>query len=439
MRRVAGSIATGAALALVAGLLGGHAASAASNPPLALAVKASEGAGDLHLSADGRYAVFTTAKRLVPADTNNYADVYLRDLQTGGTTLVSVGLTGPANAGSSGGIAISADDHHVAFGSDASNLVSGDTNGQQDVFVRDLTTRTTSLVSVHLDSATNGTYPSSSPVISADGRYIAFSSGASNLVANDPHQPNVDVFLRDLGTGRTTQVTTTGRFPVGMYGYPGSYVNAITADGRYVLFKSNGFELVPNYGGGVQDAYVWDRDTSTTRLVSLGVDGHSSRTGRSDANGSRGTAISADGRYVAFDSDAVNMVANDTNNVDDVFVRDLQTNNTTLVSAGPGGSPPPDGASGSSSMSADGRYVAFMSTSKLLGPTVPPKFAYHIYQLDLQAGMVSLVDVSAAGTVANADSEYPSLSADGHSVTFESYASNLLSGSRPGDWLVKRT
>lgn len=435
MAQAAVVIGAGAALAL----LGESTASAASNPPLVRIVKASERAGSLQLSPDGRYAVFSTAKRLTAADTNSYTDIYLRDLQTNATTLVSVGQGRAANADSSGGFAIAADDRHVAFASSASNLVTGDSNGQQDVFVRDLATGTTSLVSVQLAGPVNGFYPSSAPVISADGRYVAFSSGASNLVASDPHQPNVDVFLRDMSAGTTTQVTTTGSFPVGMYGYPGSYVSAITPDGRFVLFSSKGYGLVAGYGGGTNDAYVWDRTAAATRLVSLGIDGLSSRTGRGDANGSLATAISADGRAVAFGSDAVNMVSNDTNNLSDVFVRDLLSATTTLVDLGPGGSPPSDGASSPAAMSTDGRIVVFTSSSKLLGTTVPPTAAQHIYQRDLGTGAISLVDGSAAGTVANANSYYPSLSADGRAVAFESYATNLLPDSKLGDWLIRRS
>jgi Tol biopolymer transport system component len=412
-------------------------------------VNASEGASQLKLSPDGKYAVFVSTQRLTSAATNNYQQVYLRNLQTGATTLVSVGLDGQAgNANSSGGwispgagAAISADDRYVAFTSAASNLVPGRTSGLGDVFVRDLVAGTTSLVSVHLAGVTgnNGGHGSGGPVISADGRYVAFSSDASDLVPNDPHQPNMDVYLRDLSTGTTTLVTTTGTYGTWMYGYTGSIANAITPDGQYVLFTSNASGLVPGFGGGAHDVYLWEQGTSTPKLVSLGIDGRSSRTGRPDANGSLGTAISADGRYAAFDSDAVNMVAGNTNNNSNVYVGDLQTSTTTLVSAEPGGSPPPDGPSSQSSMSADGRYVAFESTSQLLGPTVPSTSAEHIYLRDLQSGTISLADVSAAGQVGNGASPvpaYPSLSADGQSVAFTSNATNLLPGSAPGDWLL---
>ena len=299
-RKAAGVVAVGAVLVLAGGAGGaGGAASAASGPSLVRIANASEGASQLKLSPDGRYAVFVSAQRLTPSATNNYQQVYLRNLQTGATTLVSVGLDGQAgNANSSGGqfagAAISADDRYVAFTSAASNLVPGGTSGLNNVFVRDLAAGTTSLVSVHLAGVTgnNGAYGSGGPVISADGRYVAFSSDASDLVPNDPHQPNMDVFLRDLSTGTTTQVTTTGTYGTGMYGYTGSFANAITPDGQYVLFTSNASGLVPGYGGGAHDVYLWEQGTSTPKLVSLGIDGRSSRTGQPAANGSLGTAIS---------------------------------------------------------------------------------------------------------------------------------------------------
>jgi Tol biopolymer transport system component len=448
VRKVAGVVAVGAVLVLAGGAGGaGDAASAASGPSLVRIASASEGASQLKLSPDGKYAVFVSAQPLTSAATNNYQQVYLRNLQTGATTLISVGPDGQAgNANSSGGqfagAAISADDRYVAFTSAASNLVPGGTSGGvNNVFVRDLAAGTTSLVSVHLAGVTgnNGAYGSGGPVISADGQYVAFSSDASDLVPNDPHQPNMDVFLRDMSTGTTTQVTTTGTYGPAMYGYTGSFANAITPDGQYVLFTSNASGLVPGYGGGAHDVYLWQQGTSTPKLVSLGIDGRSSRTGTPDANGSLGTAISADGRYAAFDSDAVNMVAGNTYNNTNVYVRDLLTSTTMLVSAEPGGSPPPDGSSNQSSMSADGRYVAFESTSQLLGPTVPSTPAYHIYLRDLQSGTISLADVSAAGQVGNGSSPmpaYPSLSADGQSVAFTSNATNLLPGSAVGDWLL---
>ena len=449
-RKAAGVVAVGAVLVLAGGAGGaGDAASAASGPSLVRIASASEGASQLKLSPDGRYAVFVSAQRLTPADTTNNQQVWLRNLQTGATTLVSVGLDGQAgNADSSGGwispgagAAISADDRYVAFTSAASNLVPGGTSGLGDVFVRDLAAGTTSLVSVHLAGVTgnNGGHGSGGPVISADGRYVAFSSDASDLVPNDPHQPYMDVFLRDMSTGTTTQVTTTGTYGALMYGYTGSIADAITPDGQYVLFTSTAYGVVPGYGGAVHDVYRWQQGTTTPTLVSLGIDGRSSRTGRSDANGSLGTAISADGRYAAFDSDAVNMVAGNTYNNSNVYVRDLLTGTTTLVSAEPGGSPPPDAPSNQSSMSADGRYVAFESSSQLLGPTVPPTAADHVYLRDLQSGTISLADVSATGQVGNGSSSlpaYPSLSADGHSVAFTSNATNLLPGSAVGDWLL---
>lgn len=169
-----------------------------------------------------------------------------------------------------------------------------------------------------------GNETSNSPVVSADGRYVAFESFASNLVPNDTNGAT-DIFVRDRGTGVTTRVSVTSS---GGQSSWASYKPSVSADGRYVTFESYSPTLVSGDANGTNDVFVHDRATGTTSLVALA-------TGGAQGNGwSQEAAISANGRYVAFRSGATNLVGGDTNNQDDVFVRDLQTGTTTRASIG---------------------------------------------------------------------------------------------------------
>ncbi len=196
---------------------------------------------DTSISADGRFVVFQSdATNLVAGDTNGASDVFVHDRQTGTTTRVSVDSAGHEATGlypASGDPAISADGRFVAFDSNATNLVAGDTNSAYDIFVHDRQTGTTTRVSV--DSAgnqANGYDPS----LSADGRFVAFTSGASNLVAGDTNGAS-DVFVHDRQTGTTTRVSVDS---AGWQAYSFSHLPSISADGRFVAFASNATNLV---------------------------------------------------------------------------------------------------------------------------------------------------------------------------------------------------
>jgi Tol biopolymer transport system component len=266
------------------------------------------------LSSSGRYVAFTSAARRVPADTDAFFDAYVRDLATGDVRRLSSARSGGAPNGASFGVAISADGRRVAFDSYASNLVAGDTNGVPDVFVRDRWTGVTSRVSVGAGGAQgNGDSGGiSTPAISGDGRYVAFTSLASNLVAGDTNGVT-DVFTRDLRTGVTRRMSLT---PTGRAANGGSESVAISSDGRIVAFASYASNLVAGDTNGVRDVFVRDRWTGVTRLVSVASDGIR-------ANGSSAEpAVSGDGLRIGFSSDATNLVPNDTNDATDVFVRD---------------------------------------------------------------------------------------------------------------------
>jgi len=252
------------------------------------------------------------------------------DNYAGETTRVSTTSAGAqATGGSSSGAVLSADGRYVAFTSSASNLVAGDTNVESDAFIRDTLTGVTTRVSTS-SAGVEGNSPSYASAISADGRYVLFSSDATNLVAGDTNWCR-DAFIKDTLTGVTTRVSTSS---AGVQGGGDSFVSAISADGRYVAFSSDATNLVAGDTNGTSDAFIKDTLTGVTTRVSTSSAGGE---GNSSSNVS---AISADGRYVAFSSDATNLVAGDTNGTYDAFIKDTLTGVTTRVStssAGGGG------------------------------------------------------------------------------------------------------
>jgi Tol biopolymer transport system component len=309
------------------------------------------------ISANGRFVAFESdATNLVAGETNHFTDVFVYDLTTGKTTRVSVDSAGRQANGPSSSAAISADGRFVAFESDATNLVVGDTNGKRDVFVHDLVTRTTSRVSVDsVERQANS--PSFGPVISADGRYVAFESAATNLVPGDTNGLS-DIFVRDLMAGTTTRVSVDS---AGRQANGPSYRPAISADGRYIAFESAATGLVPGDTNGLSDIFVRDLMTGKTTRVSVDSLGR-------QANGpSYSPAVSADGRFVAFESDASNLVPGDSNLRRDVFVRDLMAGTTTRASVDSAGRQA-NGSSSGASISGDGRFVVFDSDAFNLVP-----------------------------------------------------------------------
>ncbi|HEY2980582.1 MAG TPA: hypothetical protein VGJ22_05340, partial [Anaerolineales bacterium] len=300
------------------------------------------------VSGDGRFVAFASdASNLVSLALTVGPNIFVRDRQAGTTTLVSLNLTGGGPNGGSEEPSISSDGRFVAFQSDATDLVSVDTNGTTDIFVRDRQSGTTTLVSV--DSAgTQANDVSDSASISADGRFVAFTSAASNLVAGDTNGTN-DVFLHDLQTGATTRVSvdSSGAEANGSSGF-----GSVSGDGRLVAFSSNANNLVLGDTNGRTDVFVRDGLSGVTTRVSI------STSGVEATLNSVSPAISADGRFVMFSSPSDTLVVTDSYGFDQIYARDLLTNETTLVTVGVEGFAFV-GKSYDPSVSADGRYVAF--------------------------------------------------------------------------------
>jgi Tol biopolymer transport system component len=375
------------------------------------------------VSPDGRYVAFSSdATNLVVGDGNARRDVFVRDRGTGTIELVSVALAGgPGNNTSGQGlVAISADGRYVAFDSFATNLVSGDSNAHRDVFVRDRTNGTTELVSVS-SAAVQGNGDSDFPALSADGRYVAFESRASNLVAGDTNAV-IDVFVRDRVSGTTEFVSVSG---AGVLGDDESGAPSISADGRYVTFTSSAHFLVAGDANGNWDAFVRDRLAHTTEIASVA-------TGGGLGNGYSGDSwISADGRFVAFDSLATTLVLNDTNNREDVFVHDRTNGTTEIVSVSTGGTLGSE-TSFFPVISADGRFVEFASAATNLVPGDTNGFI-DAFLHDRVSGTTERVSLGNGGVQGTGQLSFrAALSGNGRLAVFSSAAGNLVSGDTNG-------
>ena len=364
------------------------------------------------VSPDGRFVVFASdAKNLVSGDTNAASDVFVYTSATSTIERVSVSNSGGQIGGNSYNPVISADGRYVAFVSAGANAVSGDTNARSDVFVRDRVNKTTVRISVSSGGVqSNGA--SGSPAISGDGRYVAFTSSGSNLVSTDTNTKD-DIFVRDRIGGSTARVSVT---PAGVQANGSSYDPAISADGRYVSFGSAASNLVSKDSNRLGDVFVYDRTALTLVCASTADVPVAGMPGRF-------SSVSADGLKVAFDSVATNLVPSDTNAKMDIFVRDRSTNTYERVSVSTSGTQANENSL-YPSMSADGRYVAFASGASNLvsGDT---NATTDVFVRDRQAKTTVRVSVSNGGAQSNGSSTWPTISADGRFVMFLSGATNL--------------
>ena len=371
------------------------------------------------LSADGRFVVFESlANDLGPTDTNTFPDIYVRDLQAGTTALVSTNAAG-TDSSSSGGFnpVLSTDGRFVAFVSSGTDLGPPVTSGTPNVYVRDLQTGTTTLANINASGTDVGNGTSSQPALSADGRFVAFTSNATDLGPADTNG-EADVYVRDLQTGTTTLVNVNAAGTDSGNGR--SQVPTLSGDGRFVAFVSLADDLGPTDTNAEADVYVRDLQTGTTTLANRNA------TSTDSGNGlSRVPVLSENGRFVAFRSEANDLGPTDTNGVEDVYVRDLQTGTVFLANVNAAGTDSGNGFSTDHALSADGRFVAFTSNANDLGPTDTNIF-FDVYVRDLQTGTTILINRNAAGTNSgNNASGFAVISADGQSVAFVSSADDL--------------
>ena len=263
------------------------------------------------ISADGRFVVFhSLSNNLVPDDTNNLHDVFVHDRMNGTTERVSVATNGTQANDDSFYFSISADGRFVVFTTGATNLFSGYNNGADQVLVRDRLNGTTERVSVSNDG-TQGNSSSNFPFISADGHYVVFSSRASNLAPGD-HLGTAEIYFRDLQNGTTERVSLADDEGIA---YADSGSPSVSEGGRFVAFSSGSTYLVSGDTNGFDDYFIRDRLRGTTVLISLASDGAQGNDDVGDGS------ISADGRFMVFESISTNLVPDDTNGWADIFVR----------------------------------------------------------------------------------------------------------------------
>ncbi len=369
--------------------------------------------GDRTLSGDAHLAVFQSgASDLVVGDTNGVDDIFVHDRLTGTTIRASVGGAGVQGTRASLNSTISLDGRIVAFDS-VSGFVSGDTNAAGDVFVRDLVAGTTTRVSL-TSGGGQANRGSLAPALSADGRFVAFESGATNIVPGDSNSRK-DVFLHDRGTVTTIRVSVESS---GVQGNGDSGAAALTADATLAAFESLSTNLTPDDSNGVADVFVRDVSAGVTTRVSVASDGT-----QANARSIR-PALSADGRWVAFESTASNLVPGDSNGASDVFVHDRASATTVRVSVATGGAQGSGGSFGAV-ISGDGRRVLFESDAPDLvsGATNGTR---DVFLHDLATGTtrrMGRASVQAMGT-----SFVGALSADGRTIIFDSLDSNLVAG-----------
>ncbi|KAB2861094.1 MAG: hypothetical protein F9K46_08945, partial [Anaerolineae bacterium] len=309
--------------------------------------------------------------------------------------------------------AISADGRYIAFVSFATNLVPNDTHAGPDILLRDMETCQTTLVSVALDGG-RGNAGSSEPSISADGRYIAFQSYATNLVPNDTNG-QADVFVRDQLLGTTRRVSIT---PSGIQGNRESENPSLSATGRYVVFESWASSL-EGYANSTEDVLLYDMQANTLEVVSLTSDE------RPGDQPSVQPSVSADGRFVVFMSLA-DFDPNSTFFTSDIFLRDRQLGTTTRISLSNTGGDP-NNRSQEPRITPDGRYIVYHSLASNIAAN-DQNNGFDVFLFDRQTGTTTLVSAVASGASANNSSEFPSISDDGRFVVFGSSASNFVSG-----------
>ena len=369
------------------------------------------------ISLNGRYALFeSAASNLVTGDINNVNDVFIRDLVTGATSLVSTAANGRSGNGASRDSVMTPDGRYVAFVSAATNLVAGDTNQIPDVFVRDLQAGTTTLVSVGAKSPNPVTAAGSSegPGITPDGRYVVFYSTATNLVSGIT--TSSEIYIRDRVAGNTTWASVNARTVlqsvIGSTNGAAAYNQVLSEDGRFVAFEASAFPIGSTFARGIVLRY--DRQTGLNDIV------------HTNANVALVTSenildMTPDGRFIAFLANVGGPSGTNTA----IYFWDAQAGTNTLASGDLNNALPVSAICDSPAITPDGHYIAFVSSAPSL-TTNTLAGEYHIYVRDTQAGITRLADADGNGVGSGVNpTTVPGLSADGRFVAFESAAGNL--------------
>lgn len=359
------------------------------------------------ISADGRYVAFcSNAANLVANDTNQAIDVFVHDRAAGSTSRVSVNSEEQEGEGASVGVGISADGRYVVFQSWARNLDGADTNSNWDVFVRDRVSGSTSRIPAPA-VAGSGRYGATAPAISADGRWVAYLFGPPEGSANQ-------VYLYDRVTQTNTLVSASASGEAGNGNCSGL---SLSDDGRYVAFDSFADNIALPDTNEKADVFVYDRATGRATLASQSAEGQ-------QGNGhSIQPALSATGRYLVYLSEAGNLVPGDTNQQTDVFLCDRATGAVSRESLSRQGTQL-TGHSSAPGVSADGRYVAFLSSAAEL---VPGSYRQgNVFVRDRVSGQVTLASLTLSGAPSLSFCGGPCISADGRAVAFSSEAPNIV-------------
>ena len=379
------------------------------------------------VSLDGRFVAFQSrASNLVAEDTNNKRDVFVYDREMKTMERVSISSDGEQADNNSGHPSISGDGRFVAFMSLAGNLVENDQNGQFDIFVHDRENKSTELVSVSVDGNAGNT-KSLYPAISTDGCCIVFESSANNLIESDNNEAT-DIFLRNLKQGLTETVSLSTR---GQQANHGSYNASISADGRFVIFDSPARNLVPEdnkrsdeHEWNFSDVFLRDRERGETKLVSINT------YGKPGNHPSSHGSVSADGRYIAFSSQATDLVEGypddrlivggkgRTARRVDIFVHDIRLRTTELASIGIDGEPG-NHQSHAPQISSNGRFVTFQSSASNLTESRMPGTTINIYRRDREEKTTDLVTDFKGPLEINVMSAHSQVNHDGNWVVFD--------------------
>jgi putative cell wall-binding protein len=374
------------------------------------------------ISANGRYVAFTSTANNLAGVGNPNGDAYVKDTLTGAIECVNVSSDEVhGNSYCYPGSAISADGRYVAFASHSSNLVPNDEDDDDyDIFVRDREAGTTELVSKSLAGG-NANRDALYPSISADGRLVAFDTYATNLITGDTNDHR-DIYVHDRDTGNVECVSVSSAGVLADYG---GLEPAFSANGRYVVFHSYATNLVPGDNNTWSDVFVYDRDLGVTERVSL------TSTGQQGDWDSGPAAISGDGRYVIFASMAENLVDDDDNEMQDMFVHDRVTHETERTSLSSAGEQANGPSTNRPAISEDGRYAAFMSSATNLVPE-KTEANYDIVLRDRETNETVWISVPTSGSGSTGDSSELAISANGSRVTFTGWGSNIVSGDTNG-------